>query len=217
VEGAVQPFLLEIVAAQASCECRAKGAIMASTGYTVGRPRRTRLRGHEGRRNVSIADSVAKASAYLTDHADEARYRDSYARASLESGLLVSVVGPGGEALRTDMPAGIGGTATAPSPGWFLRAAAASCVASLVAIRAAATGVTLRSVVVEVDSESDDRGILGLDDAIPAGALSTRVVLTIDAAGLDRPALEALGSWAVEHCPVTSTISRSAPLEIEVR
>jgi uncharacterized OsmC-like protein len=166
---------------------------------------------------VSIAESVAKASAYLTEHPEEARYRDSSALARIESGLLVTVSGPAGESLRTDMPLGIGGTATAPSPGWLLRAAAASCVASLIAIRAAATNVTLGSVEVEVDSESDDRGILGLDDAIPAGALSTRVIASIEAPGLDLPALEALVRWAIEHCPVTDTISRAVPLEIEIR
>lgn len=166
---------------------------------------------------MSIADAVAAASAYLTDHPDEARYRDSSARARLESGLVVNVTGPRGESLTTDMPAGIGGTASAPSPGWFMRAAAAACVASLIEIRAAATGMTLRSVDVEVDSESDDRGILGLDPAIPAGALSTKVVVTIDAPGLDRATLESLAAWAVEHCPVTDTIARAVPLSIEVR
>jgi uncharacterized OsmC-like protein len=90
-------------------------------------------------------------------------------------------------------------------------------VASLIAIRAAATNVTLGAVEVEVDSESDDRGILGLDETIPAGALSTRVMASIDAPGLDRPALEALVRWAVEHCPVTDSVSRAVPLEIELR
>ena len=166
---------------------------------------------------MSIADAVASAGAFLTEHPDEARYRDSHARAHLGAGLVVSVVGPGGERLRTDMPAGIGGSASAPSPGWFLRAAAASCVASLIAIRAAATGMTLRSVDVEVDSESDDRGILGLDPAIPAGALSLRVVVSIDAPGHDSAALTELIAWAVEHCPVTDTIARSVPLSVRLR
>jgi uncharacterized OsmC-like protein len=166
---------------------------------------------------MSIADAISQASVYLTAHPDEARYRDSHARAHLASGLLVEVTGPDAERLTTDMPAGIGGTATAPSPGWFLRAATASCVASLVAVRAAATGAILRSVDVEVDSESDDRGILGLDPMIPAGALSTKVVVSIDAPGMDRQALEALAAWAVEHCPVSDTITRAVPLSVEVR
>src|SRR5258706_9829783 len=143
-----------------------------------------------GGSSVSISDAVSSASAYLTEHPDEARYRDSPARARLESGLRVDVTGPNGEQLTTDMPTAIGGTASAPSPGWFLRAAAASCIASLVAIRAAATGVNLRSVDVTVDSESDDRGILGLDRSIPAGPLSTKVVVAIDAPGLERQGVE---------------------------
>jgi uncharacterized OsmC-like protein len=166
---------------------------------------------------MSIAEAVAAASAYLGAHPDEARYRDSAARAHLVSGLVVDVTGPGGEAVSTDMPAGIGGTASTASPGWLLRAAAASCVASLVAIRAAAIGAELRSVDVEVDSESDDRGILGLDPTIPAGALSMRIAVEIDAPGLDREAIEGLTTWAIEHCPVTDTVARAVPLEITVR
>lgn len=165
---------------------------------------------------MSIADAVSSASAYLTAHPDEARYRDSLAHAHLESGLRVEVKGPNGEQLATDMPAGIGGTASAPSPGWFLRAAAASCIASLVAIRAAATGISLRSVDVKVDSESDDRGILGLDPSIPGGPLSTRIVVSIDVTGLDRQGMEALATWAVEHCPVSDAIARAVPLSVEV-
>jgi uncharacterized OsmC-like protein len=115
------------------------------------------------------------------------------------------------------MPTGIGGTATAPSPGWLLRAAAASCVASLVVIRAAATGIAVRGVDVEVDSESDDRGILGLDDAIPAGALSMRVAVAIDAPGADASAREDLARWAVDHCPVTEGIGRAVPMQLVIR
>ncbi len=126
------------------------------------------------------------------------------------------MTGPNGEQLATDMPAGIGGTASAPSPGWFLRAATASCVEALVAIRAAATGVSLRAVDVTVDSESDDRGILGLDPSIPAGPLSIRVVVAIDATRLDHQGAEALAAWAIEHCPVSDAIARAVPVELEV-
>lgn len=166
---------------------------------------------------MSISDAVASASAYLTEHPDEARYRDSYARARIASGLVVTVAGPTGESLTTDMPSAIGGTASAPSPGWFMRAAAAACVASLIAIRAAATGTTLSSVEVDVDSESDDRGILGLDPTIPAGALSYRIAVSVDAAGVARDAIESIVAWAVEHCPVTDTIARAVPVSIELR
>jgi uncharacterized OsmC-like protein len=166
---------------------------------------------------MSIANAVASASAYLTEHPDEARYRDSQATATLDHGLVVAVRGPGGESARTDMPTGIGGTATVPSPGWLLRAATASCVASLVAIRAAATGATLEHVEITVDSESDDRGILGLDPDIPAGALSMKVVADVRARRLDGAATDALVQWAVDHCPVLDTVRRAIPVEVVTR
>jgi uncharacterized OsmC-like protein len=163
---------------------------------------------------MSIADAVASASTYLTEHPDEARYRDSQATAKLEHGLVVSVTGPGGETTRTDMPTGIGGTASLPSPGWLFRAATASCVAALVGIRAAATSVTLEHVEITVDSESDDRGILGLDPDVPAGALSMRVAANVRARGLDAAATEELIRWAVDHCPVLDTVRRAVPIEL---
>jgi uncharacterized OsmC-like protein len=163
----------------------------------------------------TIRDAVAAASAYLTEHPDEARYTDSPAIARLTSGLAVTVTGPAGEAIATDMPKGIGGGSSAPSPGWLLRAAAASCVASLIAIRAAALGFDLGPVEVSVDSESDDRGILGLDEQVPAGALSMRVVAAVDRVG--QAEAGELVRWAVAHCPVTETIGRAVPVEVTLR
>lgn len=167
--------------------------------------------------SAAIREAVSNASAYLTDHPDEARYRDGYARATIIDGLLVDVAGPGGENLQTDMPKAIGGGATEPSPGWYFRAATASCIASLVAIRAAAQSIDLPagSLAITVDSESDDRGILGLDASIPAGPLSVRVAVSA-VAGLDRAQVESLVRWAVDHCPVADGIRRAVPLEVAI-
>ncbi len=166
---------------------------------------------------MSIQDAVAQASTYLSAHPDEARYRDAPATARITAGLRAEVTGPGGESLTTDMPRGIGGTATEPSPGWFFRAAAAACVASLVAIRAASTDRTVLSIEVRVDSESDDRGILGLDDTVPAGPISTKIQISIEAPGMQRPDRLALATWAVDHCPVTESLTRAVPIELDVR
>jgi uncharacterized OsmC-like protein len=165
---------------------------------------------------VSIAAAVAKASAYLTDHPGEARYRDSAATARIAAGLVAEVEGPAGERVTTDMPASIGGTGTAPSPGWYLRAAAASCVASLIAIRAAAGDIAHGAIEVVVDSESDDRGILGLDDAVPAGALSVRIVVAIEGLAGDSTTARELVDWAVAHCPVSESLGRAVPIEVDL-
>ena len=164
---------------------------------------------------MSIRESVERASAYLTEHPAEARYRDGAATARIDAGLRAAIRGAGGELLATDMTAGIGGGASEPSPGWLFRAATASCVASLLAIRAAVLGHDVAPVEVTVDSESDDRGILGLDDAIPAGPISVRVVVAL---GGDLPAeaRRELVDWAIAHCPVSDAIARAVPLEVEV-
>jgi uncharacterized OsmC-like protein len=165
-----------------------------------------------------IGDAVAGASAYLREHPEEARYRDSAAVASLGANLHVDVSGPGGESIATDMPRSIGGEAAVPSPGWVFRAAAAACVASLVGIRAATQGIELQpgDVEVTVDSESDDRGILGLDPATVPGALSMKVVVRISGTSLGTEARTALARWALDHCPVTDTAARPVPIELEV-
>lgn len=162
-----------------------------------------------------IAEAIHQAQAYLRQHPDEARYTDSVATAMILDGLHCTVTGPDGSTVETDMPASVGGSALAPSPGWLLRAAAASCVATVMTMRAASSDRALTDLKVTVDSESDDRGILALDESVPAGPLSTR--MTVSAGGLDQAELRAIAEWAVKHCPVTDAIARSVPLTLEVR
>jgi uncharacterized OsmC-like protein len=178
-----------------------------------GSPRRP-----EGGRTLTdqIRDAISGAVDYLTANPAEARYTDSPATARLTGGLQVSVTGPDGATLTTDMPTSVGGGNSAPSPGWFLRAAEASCAATLIAMRAAHLGVALDSVEVTVDSESDDRGILGIDEDTPAGPLSTRLVVRVTSAQAGREEIEQIVQWAVDHCPVTDAVRRSVPLTVEL-
>ena len=162
----------------------------------------------------AIRAALEAAGAYLAEHPDQARYTDSPATASVEHDLRVRVVGPNGETLTTDMPAAVGGGGAAPSPGWFLRAAVAACVTSLAVMRAAQLGIEGFSCEVEVDSESDDRGILGLDASVPGGPLSMRVGVRMTGASADR--LAEVAHWAVDHCPVSDAVRRAVPLRIEV-
>jgi uncharacterized OsmC-like protein len=167
--------------------------------------------------SAGIRAALEAATSYLREHPADARSTDSLATATLVDGLVVSVAGPNGEAITTDMVSSVGGTGTATSPGWFLRAATASCVATLIAMRAAMLGIELDSLEVAVDSESDDRGILGIDASVPAGPLSGRVAITLVAAGVDGSRLEEVADWGVRHCPVYDAIERAVPMSVEVR
>src|SRR6266550_4816515 len=163
--------------------------------------------------NTDIRDALANAIAYLKAHPDDARYTDSPATAVLESGLAVTVHGPQGVSIHTDMPKSVGGSDRSPSPGWLLRAAQASCLATLIAMRAAEQGQAPGRIEVVVDSESDDRGILGIDDSVPAGPLSSRALVQVG--GVAAGQLQALIRWADRHCPVQDAVRRPVPCTVE--
>jgi len=165
---------------------------------------------------AEIRESIENAVRYLSEHPDEARYTDSFARATLGEALRVEVEGPGGERVVTDMPSGVGGRAEVPSPGWLFRAAIASCVASTIGMEAAREGVTLRSLVVEVDSESDDRGILGMDEAVPAGPLSTRIRIRALADGVEEERLRELLERGAGRCPVCDATKRAVEVSLQI-
>ena len=163
-----------------------------------------------------IGRSIKTARRFLAEHPEEARYTDSAASAAVEDGLRCRVEGPDGAIIYTDMPAGVGGTSTAPSPGWFARASQASCEATLITMRAAELGISLQRVEVVVDSESDDRGILAMDDQVPAGPLSSRTRVRITADGVDPRVLDELVAWADRYSPISDALRRPVPMTVEV-
>ncbi|MBA3552857.1 MAG: OsmC family protein [Actinobacteria bacterium] len=162
---------------------------------------------------TEIGSKLAAAREYLSAHPDEARYVDSVATAKLEGGLRFRVEGPDGEAVTTDMPTSVGGSASAPSPGWLFRAALSSCVGTLVAMRAAEEGVRLTSLEVAVESESDDRGILAIDSAVPSGPLSVLIQVRAVTGG---PQVDRLIEEAARRCPVHDAIARAVPVRLEI-
>lgn len=166
--------------------------------------------------STEIATAVAGARAYLSAHPDEARYRDSAATATVEDGLRIRVEGPDGASVTTDMVAAVGGGGSAPSPAWLVRAGYASCVATLISLAAAVEGVELTGLQVTVDSESDDRGILGIDPSVPAGPLSMRVSVRIASTTADEERVRAIVDWGSSHCPVDDLVRRAVPVELEV-
>ncbi len=163
-----------------------------------------------------IGEAIQKATAYLTENPGEARYTDSTAVAVLDEGLKVSVKAPDGRSVKTDMPPGVGGDDSAPSPGWLFRAAIAACDTTLIAMRAAMLGVELESVSVTIDSESDDLGILGIDASVPAGPLSVRTIVQVSAKDVSADEIRDLVEWAVAHCPVCDATKRAVPLTLEI-
>ncbi len=164
-----------------------------------------------------IQNSVKDVIAYLKENPKDALSNDPPITAVMENGLRCRATGEGGETIVTDMPEAIGGSGTAPSPGWLFRAALATCGATRIALRAAELGITLDRLEVTADGVSDDRGLLGLDKSVPAGPLSLRTRVTIGAAGVDKKVLREIVEYALVHCPVADGCRRAIPSNVEVK
>jgi uncharacterized OsmC-like protein len=163
-----------------------------------------------------IRAAMESAIRYLEEHPEEARYTDSPATARLDEGLRFRVEGPDGEEVVTDMPGSVGGEGSAPSPGWLFRAALSSCVGTLVAMRAAQEQIQLDLLEVTVDSESDDRGLLGMESSVPAGPLSIGVRIRVASPNATEEQLRAISEWGKAHCPVCDAAERSVPTSLQI-
>ena len=166
--------------------------------------------------STQIREAIEKVSKVLTEKPEKARIKNPAATASLVDGLKCQVTGLAGEELHTDMPAGVGGGASAPNPGWLMRAALASCNATCIAMRAAKCGANLAKLEVTVTSESDNRGMLGLSENVSAGLQDLRVHVRISAPGTSAEELDELVHWACSHSPVGCTDTPSALVDVKV-
>jgi uncharacterized OsmC-like protein len=165
--------------------------------------------------SANIREAVDKLGAALAADPSKARAKNAPATARLTAGLQCEIRGPYGERVVTDMPPAMGGGASGPNPGWLLRGALASCTATVVAMRAAKLGIELTTLEVHVESESDNRGMLGLDPAVSAGlgVLRTRIRIGGNA---DAVRLKELVQWADAHSPVACTVRGAPPSSLEI-
>jgi len=161
-----------------------------------------------------IREAIEILSSAFSAEPAKARAKNAPATARLNEGLRFEVTGPYNARIVTDMPPAMGGAATGPNPGWFLRAALASCTATAIAMRAAKLGITLESLELTVESESDSRGLLGIGDVSAAlGAVRTKVRIRGDATP---EVLRDLAAWGDAHSPVGCTLRQSADCSLDV-
>lgn len=163
-----------------------------------------------------IQQTLESLVKYLSAHPEKCRYTDKAATAVIEDGLRCRAEGPNGATLISDMSKAVGGGGSAPSPGWLMRAALANCTATVIAMQAARLGLALTTLEVTVDSESDDRGLLGMDDSIPPGALEMRTRVRIGAEGVAPERLREVVAWAEAHSPLGDVVRRPVPFQTEV-
>ena len=165
--------------------------------------------------NDAVRQAVEKTAKLFESEPSKARISTPPVTACLTDGLTFRIKGTRSE-VQTDMPPAMGGQASAETPGWHMRAALASCIATMVATRAAQLGISLKLLEVTVLSEVDFRGMLGLDDSIAPTMSNLRPQVKIAAEGVSPAALIDLVRWGEQHSPVARTIKAGQLSQAEI-
>jgi len=100
-------------------------------------------------------------------------------KARITSGLACEIV-EGKWKLVADMPEGVGGDQSGPTPGVYGRAALGSCLAMGYMMRAAELEIPIDSIEVEVQADFDDAALLGVAaEGVPPGYHEIRYTVNI--------------------------------------
>jgi uncharacterized OsmC-like protein len=122
---------------------------------------------------------------------------------------LTCEINEGNWKFSVDMPEGIGGNNTAPTPGVYGRAAFGSCLAMGYMMKAAELNIAIKNLEVEVQADFDDGALVGTSDkSIPPGYLEVRYKITIES---DAPTEEIIRMLdeGDQHSPYLDVFSRS--------
>ena len=167
-----------------------------------------------------IATSIERVSAALTRKPHTGLHDDTPAIVQWAGGLRTIARSEIGTEVATDMPVVIGGDDTAPTPGWLLRTALASCAVTRIAMEAAARGIALATLEVHATSRSDMRGLIGVaapdGRAVPAGPLAMDLHVRIGAPGVEANTLRELVAAASGCSPVTCAIEQPLAVGLHV-
>jgi uncharacterized OsmC-like protein len=122
--------------------------------------------------------------------------------------------------ITTDMPAELGGAGNQVSPGWLLRAGLASCLATRIAMEAAATGISLTRLEILAKSTSDARGLLGMagDGGVQITPAPCEVQLEVrmGAPNVARERLQAMVEDSFRYSPVSAAVERAVPVSLRI-
>lgn len=115
--------------------------------------------------------------------------------------------------VRGDEPTALAGTDTGPSPEEMLLGAVGQCLAVGYAGTAAARGVTIESLEIDVEGQVNLDAAYGVRDGNPGfDRIAVNVHLASDA---PREELEAMHEQVVARAPIPNTVAR--PVEVDAR
>lgn len=165
--------------------------------------------------STATAAALRRAQEIFSERPAAARKANAFANATWIQDLMCEVTGPGSELAITDMPPPMGGQGKGCNPGWLMRASLASCAATAILMRAALRGITLEVLQVLVESESDARGLVGID-GVSMALENLRMSIRISAKNVDPATLRELATTVATMSPVNATLCASPAMSLNV-
>jgi uncharacterized OsmC-like protein len=112
---------------------------------------------------------------------------------------------------KVDIGVNEGGNDAGPGPGILERGALGSCLAIAYSQQAAVMGVPLNQIEIEIESDMDARGMLGIDDR-PPGFKELRYHVFISSPAPEQDILNVIET-ADRHSPVLDDFTRAIPVK----
>ncbi len=129
-------------------------------------------------------------------------------KARIVNGLSCEIT-EGNWKFMVDMPEGIGGNNTAPTPGVYGRAALGSCLAIGYMMKAAELNINVQSLEVEVEADYDDGALLGTaDQHVYPGYLEVRYKINIESDEPEEKIMQMLDKGD-QHSPYLDVFTRA--------
>jgi uncharacterized OsmC-like protein len=167
-----------------------------------------------------VAASMERVTSALRRKPHAGLHEDTPATVHWAGGLRTVARTAEGAEVATDMPATIGGEDSAPTPGWLLRTALASCAVTRIVMEAAARGIVLQTLEAHATSRSDLRGLVGVAEPdggrVSAGPLAMDLHVRIGAPGVDAALLRALVESTPGCSPVTAALEQPLAVGLHV-
>jgi uncharacterized OsmC-like protein len=167
-----------------------------------------------------ISQAIQRVRGLLARRPKAGMHIDEPAVARWEKDVRIVTQHENGTQVVSDLPAELGGSGTQVTPGWFLRAGLASCLATRIAMEAATAGIAITRLEVVAVSNSDARGLLGVPDEtgakVPPAPRGVRLEVSLSAPGIARERLQALVEESVRCSPVSAALANVVPVELRL-
>jgi len=167
-----------------------------------------------------ISKAMQRVRAVLARRPEAGIHADEPAIAGWDEGTRVIARHANGTQITTDMPIELGGAGNQATPGWLLRAGLASCLATRIAMEAAAAGLSLTRLEVAARSTSDARGLLGMKDQagerISPAPCEVQLEVRMSAASVACEQLRAMVEESFRCSPVCAAVEGVLPVVLRI-